>query len=411
MTSSDAERPRDADWNSGPLRGIRVLDIGQLLAGPFCASILADFGADVIKIERSSGDPLRQHGYHIKGHGLWWKQMARNKRCITLNLTDPHGRDAFLALVDTADVIVENYRPGVLESWNLGYDVLSERNPGIVLLRTSGFGQFGPYKDRAGFGTIAEAMSGFAHITGPRDGPPTLPPFGLADGIAGLSGAIAVLMALYHRDGIAGATGRGQQIDLAIVEPIVTILGAQATVYDKLGIVQNRNGNRTEQAAPRNIYQTRDGVWLAVSTSTAAIQERVMKLVGRPDLVPIPTSLSLEERQARLDAIDEAVAEWFQDLTGEVAEDQLVGASAAVARIYSIADVVGDPQFRALETVVHVNDEDLGNVAMTNLLFRLSETPGAIRFAGQRLGESNEAIVRELGDRLDGIDLTSAGLR
>lgn len=264
---------------AGPLEGLRVLDVSTVLAGPLVCQILGDFGADVIKIEHPArGDSMRGHGHSKDGQGLWWKMIGRNKRTVGLYLGDPDGAKIFLDLVRTADVVVENFRTGTLEKWGLGYDVLRAVNPGLVLCRVTGFGQTGPYARRAGFGTLAEAMSGFAAITGEPDGPPTLPPFGLADSIAGLAGANAVMMALYHRD---ARGGEGQVIDLSILEPITTVLGPQIITYDQLGILQARTGNRSENNAPRNTYQTADGKWVAISTSADTIARRVMELVGQ----------------------------------------------------------------------------------------------------------------------------------
>ncbi|MFZ0217144.1 MAG: CoA transferase, partial [Candidatus Dormiibacterota bacterium] len=213
-----------------PLRRIKVLDVATLYAGPFAATLLGDFGADVIKVEHPRGDPLRRHGYSKQGHGLWWKTLSRNKRTVTLDLSAGEGQEVLRRLVREADVLIENFRPGVMERWGLGYEALAAVNPGLVMLRTTGFGQFGPYANRAGFGTLAESMSGFAAMSGDPNGPPMLPPFGLADGIAGITGAYAVMMALYHRDVDAG---RGQMIDLALIEPILAVLGPHPVYFDQ----------------------------------------------------------------------------------------------------------------------------------------------------------------------------------
>ncbi|HEY1178045.1 MAG TPA: CoA transferase, partial [Phytomonospora sp.] len=261
------------------LDGVRVIELATLFAGPLAGATLADFGADVVKVEHPrKPDPSRGHGPSKDGVGLWWKVLGRNKRAMTLDLSTPDGRDVLLAMAAEADVIIENFRPGTLERWGLGYEELSKANPGLILTRVTGFGQFGPYSSRPGFGTLAEAMSGFAAVTGEPDGPPTLPPFGLADGIAALSTALATSMALNSRH----ATGRGQVVDLAIIEPIMALLGPQITWYTQLGYKQPRTGNRSSNNAPRNTYRTADGRWLAVSTSAQSIAERVVKLVGRP---------------------------------------------------------------------------------------------------------------------------------
>jgi formyl-CoA transferase len=370
-----------------------VIDVSTLFAGPLAAMLLGDFGADVIKVEHPRGDPVRLHGYARDGVNLWWKVISRNKRGMALYLGDPEGQEIFRELAATADVLIENFRPGTLERWGLGYELLAERNPGLVLARVTGFGQLGPYASRPGFGTLAEAMSGFAHITGEADGPPTLPPFGLADGIAGLTGAFAVLAALRAR----GETGRGQVVDLAIIEPILTVLGPQPTVYDQLGVVQARQGNRSVNNAPRNTYLTQDGKWVAISTSAQSVAERVLRLVGRPDLIDQPWFASGATRAEHADELDEAVGAWIRRRTRSEVMQAFESAEAAVAPVYDVADVLEDPQYAALESIVTVPDEELGPVRMQNVLFRLSETPGTIHRAGPRLGEHTREIFAELG--------------
>ncbi len=375
------------------LDGIRVLDAATLFAGPLAATFLGDFGAEVLKVEHPRGDPARLHGHTKDGIGLWWKMLARNKKAITLYLGSPAGQDIFRRLVEDVDVVVENFRPGTLERWGLGYDQLTEMNPGLVLARVTGFGQAGPYARRPGFGTLAEAMSGFAHITGQPDGPPTLPPFGLADGIAGLATAYAIMVALRARE----ATGRGQVVDLAIIEPILTVLGAQPTVYDQLGVVQQRTGNRSSNNAPRNTYRTTEGTWLAVSTSAQSVAERVMRLVGRPELIDEPWFASGGGRAAHADILDDAVGGWIAQRTAAEVVAAFEAAEAAVAPIYDVADVMVDPQYRALGSLVSVHDPDLGPLVMQNVLFRLSETPGAVTSTGPRLGEHNAEVFGRLG--------------
>jgi len=376
------------------LDGVRVIDASTLFAGPLAATLLGDFGAEVIKVEHPKhGDAARAHGFEKDGVGLWWKLLGRNKRAVTCYLGAPRGRDLFLKLVERADVVIENFRPGTLERWGLAPERLHEVNPGLVLARVTGFGQVGPMANRPGFGTLAESMSGFAHITGEPDGPPTLPPFGLADGIAAISTAFAVLTALRARD----RDGRGQVIDLAIIEPILTVLGPQPTVYDQLGVVQERTGNRSVNNAPRNTYRTRDGRWLAVSTSAQSIAERVMRLVGRPELVEEPWFRSGGERAKHADELDEAVGSWIAQRDADDVIAAFEEAQAAIAPIYSVADVMDDPQYAALGSIAGVEDPDLGTVKMQNVLFRLSETPGRIRWTGPALGEHNEEVYGELG--------------
>lgn len=375
------------------LEGVKIIDAANLFAGPLAATILGDFGAEVLKVEHPRGDPSRSHGYSKDGVGLWWKMLSRNKRTITLNLSKPEGQEIFKRLSEDADVVIESFRPGTFERWNLGYEELSRINPGLILARVTGFGQFGPYKNRPGFGTLAESMSGFAHVTGQPDGPPTLPPFGLADGIAALATAVAVLTALRARD----ATGKGQVVDLAIIEPIFTVLGPQPIVYDQLGIVQERSGNRSVNNAPRNTYRTRDGKWVAISTSAQSIAERVMRLVGHPEYIDEPWFQKGSERAKHADELDEAVGSWISERTQDEVVEAFEEVSAAVAPIYSIEDIMEDPQYRALDSIVSIDDPELGPVKMQNVLFRLSETPGEIKWSGPALGEHNEQVYREIG--------------
>ncbi|MFJ6567109.1 CaiB/BaiF CoA transferase family protein [Streptomyces sp. NPDC091292] len=379
---------------TAPLSGLRVLDLATLFAGPLAATMLGDFGAEVIKVEHPRRpDPSRGHGPAKDGVGLWWKLLGRNKRPITLDLSAAGGRATLLRLVADADVVIENFRPGTLEKWDLGWEELSAANPRLVLARVTGFGQFGPYARRPGFGTLAEAMSGFAAATGEPDGPPTLPPFGLADSIAGLATAYAVMTALAARD----RTGRGQVVDLAIIEPILLAIGPQTLWYDQLGHVQPRTGNRSTNNAPRNLYRTADGAWVAVSTSAQSVAERVMRLVGRPDLVDEPWFATGADRAKHADVLDAAVGDWIARRTRDDVVASFEKAEAAVAPIQDVRDVMTDPQYGALDTVTTVDDPDLGPLRMQNVLFRLSETPGAIHWAGRAHGADTDEVLGELG--------------
>ena len=373
----------------GPLAGVRVLDVSTVYAGPLACQLLGDFGADVIKLEHPKlGDPLRTHGPVKDGAGLWWSMVARNKRTVGLYLGDPDGAEVFKELAATADVIVENFRPGTLERWGVGYDVLSALNPRLVLVRVTGFGQTGPYAHRAGFGTLAEAMSGFAAMTGEPDGPPTLPPFGLADGVAGIAAAYATMTALWARQ----QTGRGQVVDLAILEPLVHILGSQATAYDALGVVPERHGNRSTNNAPRNTYRTKDDKWVAVSASATPVAERVLRLVGRDDLASASWFGSGSGRVEHADEIDGAVASWIRQRTRDEVVDAFEAANAAIAPVYDVADLVHDEHAVGREMFIRV-----GDLLQHNLLFRLSDTPGDVQWAGRELGADTEDVLAEAG--------------
>jgi len=377
-----------------PLDGLRVIDVSTLFAGPMAAMHLGDMGAEVIKVEHPTRpDPSRGHGPSKDGHNLWWKTLGRNKRTVTIDLHTEGGRQAFLRLAATADVVIENFRPGTLERWGLGYAELSEANPGLVLARVTGFGQIGPYRSRPGFGTLAEAMSGFAAATGEPDGPPTLPPFGLADGVASLATAYAVMVALHARD----ASGRGQEVDVAIIEPILAMLGPQITRWDQLGTVQPRTGNRSGNNAPRNAYRTADGSWVAVSTSAQSIAERVMALVGRPELVDEPWFASGAERAAHADVLDEAVGGWIARHDRAEVIAAFDAAEAAVAPIYDASDIVDDPQFAAIGTIRRIHDPDLGEMAMQGPLFRMSQSESRVDFTGRGHGADTDRVLEELG--------------
>jgi formyl-CoA transferase len=376
-----------------PLEGIRVLDCATIIAAPFAAMLLADYGADVIKVEHPRGDGLRLSGAQKNGVGLNYAYYGRNKRNVVIDFGMADGQALLRDLAKKSDVLIENFRPGVMEKWGLGWDDLHEINPRLVMLRMTGFGQFGPYAARPGFGTLAESMSGFAHINGYPDGSPTLPPFGLADGIAGISSAYAVMLALYNRD-LHG--GPGQMIDVAIIEPILHVMGAQATIFDQLGKIQGRTGNTTSNNAPRNVYKTKEGRWVAISTSTQSIAERVVTLVGHPELIDEPWFKSGPERAKHTELLDRIVGGWIGARSLDEVINAFEAAGAAVAPIYDIAQVCEDPQYKALDSIVAVNDSTLGPIKMQNLMFRMSETPGKVRHAGPRLGEHTDDVLREV---------------
>ncbi|MEH6797239.1 MAG: CoA transferase [Rhodococcus sp. (in: high G+C Gram-positive bacteria)] len=387
---------------TGPLEGIKVLDISTILAGPLVAQILGDFGAEVIKIEHpTKPDGMRGHGLDKDGHPLWWTMIGRNKRTMTLDLGNSQGGALFRRLAAEADVVVENFRPGTLERWGLGYDVLSELNPGLILLRVTGFGQTGPYATRPAFGTLVESMSGFAHLTGEADGPPTLPAFGLADSLAGIAGSSAVSMALLHR---TNNGGQGQQIDLDLLSPIMAAVGPGVIYADQLGIDQERTGNRSSNNAPRNLYKTADGHWLAISTSANSIAERVLVLVGHPEVLDEPWFATGRQRAAHADLLDEYVGGWIGDRTKDVVIDEFEKAGAAVAPVYKPSDLLSDPQVNAIEMVTTVEDDDLGPVRMQNVMWRMGGSPGSIRYTGRKHGADTDEVLTEIGCSADEIE-------
>ena len=378
------------------LAGLRVIDAATLFAGPTAATMLADFGAHVVKIEHpTKGDPVRGHGYSKAGHSLWWANIGRNKHTLALNLADPQGAELLLELIEQTDVFIENFRPGTLERWGIGPTELHKRNPQLIIARVTGFGQFGPYANRPGFGTLAESMSGFAAMTGEPDGAPTLPPFGLADGIAALAISQAIMFALFaQKNPTSEGFGKGQVIDLAIIEPILAILGPQATVYDQLGIIQPRTGNRSVNNSPRNTYRTRDGKWLAVSTSAQSIAERVLELVGHPEVISQPWFSSGATRADHAELLDTYVGDWIIQRDAADVIKAFEVAQAAVAPIYDISDVMADPQFQALQTITEIEDPALGTIKMQNVMYRLSDTPGQLKWTGREKGADTREVLR-----------------
>jgi crotonobetainyl-CoA:carnitine CoA-transferase CaiB-like acyl-CoA transferase len=377
-----------------PLDGIRVIEAATLFAAPTAGMLLADYGADVVKLEHPRRpDPARGHGPAKDGVGLWFKMLARNKRLATLDLSVPEGRALFLRLAKRTDVVLENFRPGTLERWGLGYEDLAAVNPRLVLARVSGFGQTGPYARRPGFGTLAEAMSGFASLNGEPDGPPLLPPLALADGVTAYATAFAILLALRARE----QTGRGQVVDADLISPLLAMLGPQVTAWRMLGELQPRTGNRSSHNAPRNVYRTADGAWVAVSASATSVARRVMELVGRPDLAAEPWFETGAGRAAHVDEIDTAVAAWIGARTRDEVLSAFDEAEAAIAPIYDASDVVQDPQLAALGTIASVVDDELGPIEMPNVPVRLSSTPGAIEWTGGRHGADTASVLEEIG--------------
>jgi crotonobetainyl-CoA:carnitine CoA-transferase CaiB-like acyl-CoA transferase len=376
---------------TGPLDGIRVLDLSRLVAGNMLSLQLADFGADVIKIEPPSGDPLRD--WRDGGHELHWKTYARNKRSIVLNFRSADAKAALLRLVAGADVFIENFRPGTLEKMELGPEVLFKANPGVIVMRVSGFGQTGCYAPLPGFGTLVEAMSGFAARTGFPDREPVLPPLALADMIAGIYGAFGVMTALRARD----RNGRGQIIDLSLLEAMFSVLGPEAAIYRHTGVVKQRSGSGSNTSAPRNVYRCRDGHYVALSGSTETMARRVFKTIGRPDMAEDERFSCNAARVRHRSLVDEAVGGWFAMRTRDEALQTMREAGVTVGPVYTIADAVTDAHFREREIVVEAEDAELGAVPMHNIVPRLSESAGIWRRPAPRLGEHTDAVLAEAG--------------
>jgi crotonobetainyl-CoA:carnitine CoA-transferase CaiB-like acyl-CoA transferase len=380
---------------AGPLDGVRVLDLSRLVAGNMLSLQLADFGADVIKVEPPSGDPLRD--WRDGGQELHWKTYARNKRSIVLNLRHDGAKTALLRLAATSDVLIENYRPGTLEEMGLGPDVLLAANPDLIIVRVSGFGQTGPYATLPGFGTLVEAMSGFAARTGFPDREPVLPPLALADMIAGPYGAFATVTALHA--GQRGAPGqtRGQVIDLSLLESMFSVLGPEAAIYRLTGAVKARAGSGSNTSAPRNVYRCRDGDFVALSGSTEVMARRVFEVIGRADMVADARFSTNSARVAHRAEVDAAVGAWFAERTRAEALAAMRAAGVTAGPVYTIADAVADAHFRDREIVVDVEDAELGVVPMHNIVPRLSQTPGTWRRPAPRLGEHTDAVLGEAG--------------
>jgi crotonobetainyl-CoA:carnitine CoA-transferase CaiB-like acyl-CoA transferase len=377
-----------------PLAGLRVIDAATLAAGPLVATALGEFGAEVIKVEQpGAGDPLRTWGARRNDIGLVWKSLSRNKKCVTADLRTDDGRALLHGLLAVSDVLVINTRPSTLARWGLDYESLHTRHSQLVVLHVTGYGLGGPASDRPGFGTLAEAMSGFAHVCGQSDGPPTLPPFMLADGVAAQSATYAVMTALYHRD-VHGAGG--QLVDVSLIEPLARLVEQATLSYDQLGRIQGRTGNRADASAPRNAYRTCDDRWIAISSASSSIAARLYRAIDRPDLATRPEYVDPIPRQARADEIDALVAGWIRAHTLAHAMKVFLAEDVAAAPVYDAQQLLADEHLRARGTFVTVQDPDLGSVTVQAPVARLSETPGRIAHLGRALGADTETVYREL---------------
>ncbi len=377
----------------GPLDGIRVLDLSRLVAGNMLSLQLADFGAEVIKIEDPrKGDPLRD--WRTNNISVHWKVYARNKKSVTLNLRAVEGMDLLRKLVATAQVFIENYRPGTLEQMGIGPDALHALNPKLIIVRVSGWGQDGPYRDKPGFGSLVEGMSGFASKNGFADRPPVLPPLALADMIAGLYGSNAVLIALRE---IEQRGGKGQVIDLPLLDPIFSILGPEAALYKLTHKIEPRVGSRSNNTSPRNVYETKDGRFISISASIQTMAERLFRAIGRADMIDDPRFRTNSDRVKNIDDCDRPVAEFIKART--LAEGLAIFEAAEVtaAPVYDIGQFIADPHVRAREIVTELPDAEMGSVPMHAVVPRLSGTPGDIRTPAPALGEHNDAILGSLG--------------
>jgi len=375
--TSDA--PRAAA--SGPLAGVRVVELGQLLAGPFTGRLLGDLGAEIIKVEApGQPDPIRDWGkarYH--GRSLWWPVQSRNKKCITLNLRHERGQELLLELAKQADVVVENFRPGTLERWNIGYEQLSEANPRIVLARVSGYGQTGPYAERAGFASVSEAMGGIRHINGFPDQPPPRMHLSLGDSLAGMFAAQGILAALYWRDALGG--GVGQVVDVSLMEASFAMLESTVPEYDRLGIVRGPQGTNLKGIAPSNIFRSSDDKWIVIAANADNVFRRLCEAMGRPELAEDPRYATHVARGDNQDELEGIVADWARLHTAKQVDEILNAAGVICGPIYTIADIFEDPQFQARDMLLRHEDPEFGEYIGPGIVPKLSRTPGSVRWS------------------------------
>ncbi len=381
------------DSNAGgakPLQGIRVLELGTTIAGPFCARLLADFGAEVIKVEPAEGDPIRVSGKRYKDKPLYAASLMRNKKQIVIDLRTAAGQDLVRRFARNCDVVIENFRPGTLEKWGLGYDELSRINPGLVLVRISGYGQTGPYSQRPGYGVVCEAVGGLRHVTGDPDRPPARANIGLTDCITGLYAAFGAMMALRHRD----RTGQGQVVDTALYECAFSFMEAHITAYEKTGYIVGREGAGHSGSVVNNLFLTRDGHYVHIQGSQANSFRRLCLAMGRPDILDDARFNTRLERAKHGDEMDAIVAAWAGERDYEAVERELSAQDVVFTRIYTMADIFKDPHFKARGMIASVPDEELGTVAMAAPVPRLSRTPGAILRSGGRVARDTVEVLQ-----------------
>ncbi|MGR3493782.1 CaiB/BaiF CoA transferase family protein [Citreimonas sp.] len=385
----------------GPLEGIRVIELGQLIAGPYCGQVMADFGAEVIKIEPpGAGDPMRQWGRADKdGDPVWFSVIARGKRSVTLNLREPDGQQVLRDLVRDADVLIENFRPGTMERWGLGYDALSEINPRLIMARVSGYGQDGPYSRRAGFASVCEAAGGLRYISGYPDRPPVRIGISLGDTMAGFNAAMGILLALQHRH----TTGRGQVVDSAIFEAVLGLTESMVAEYDAGGHIRERFGSALPGIAPSNAYLAADEREVIIGANQDSVFGRLCEVMGRPGLATDPRFADHQSRGRNQDLLDTMVGEWTRTLPAQEIVDRLAEAGVPVGLAYTAADMLEDPHFEARESVVRVEDPKHGTLAMQNVFPRLSESPGGVRALGPELGADTDAVLSRVGYDADRI--------
>lgn len=390
-----------AGASDGPLKGLRVIEMGQLLAGPFCGQLMGDLGADVVKIEDPSrGDPMREWGRERpKGQSLWWSIVARNKRSVTLNLRDPQGQDLARALIAQADILVENFRPGTLEKWHLGYDHLAELNPGLIMVRVSGFGQDGPYAARAGYGAIGEAMGGLRYVVGDPSTPPSRVGISIGDTLAAMFATIGALSAVHERT----HSGRGQVVDSAIYEAVLGVMESLVPEWSIADHQRERTGAILPNIAPSNVYPTSDGLWILIAANQDTVFARLAAAMGQPELAEDERYETHSARGRHQEELDSLIAKWTSQRDAEDLEALLNEHGVPVGKIYRAAEMLADAHFQARETIARVAHPVLGEVPMQNVFPRLSRTRGNIRWPGPELGAHTTEVLEEVGCSTDDI--------
>ncbi len=382
---------KTADDVKGPLAGLRVIELGAFIAGPFCGQLLADLGADVIKVEAPGvGDPMRQWGMH-QGHSIWWAVIGRNKRSVTADLRQAEGQALVRRLIKTADVLVENFRPGALEKWNLDPEQLRREQPNLVVARVSGFGQVGPYRDRPGFGSVAESMGGLRHLTGYPDRPPTRVGVSIGDSLAGVFAAFGVVTALYNsvkRDG----NGRGQTVDAAITDSVLAILESAVSEYSAAKTIRQRTGPILPGVAPSNLYPTSDKSWVMIAANSDGVFRRLAEAMGEAELASDASFTTHQARGCNQDELDQLIARWSVAYTRDELLALLTRHEIPAGPVYDAADVANDPHYRERGAVVDVETEEFGTLSMQGVVPRLSDTPGSVRWPGVPLGRHNAEV-------------------
>ncbi|ARI75601.1 CaiB/BaiF CoA transferase family protein [Halobacillus mangrovi] len=377
------------------LEGVKVLEMGSLIAGPFAGRLMAEFGAEVIKVEPpEKGDPLRDWRHIYDGTSLWWRLQSRNKKSVTIDLKSEEGQDLVKSLVEQCDIVIENFRPGRLEEWNLGYEDLKEINPGIIMVRVSGYGQTGPYRDKPGFGSVGESIGGLRHLTGYQDLPPTRVGVSLGDSLAAMYSVIGAMMALYHRD--VHGTGKGQVVDVALYEAVFSLLEGSVPEYDKLGAVRERTGSSLPGIAPSNTYLCRDGKYIVIGGNGDAIFKRLMEAIGHPELADDERFATNSGRVKHVDFLDETIENWTKTVHFEHALEVLDTAKVPAGPIYSIEDIVKDPHYLSREMIQNFRLNDEEELKIPGIVPKMSETPGTTNWLGPELGQHTEDVMKSL---------------